>query len=125
MSSDAVLLAMAFAVALAVTPLLRTPSHVDHLVVDNPTEFELDVDVAGSSGGTLGVGPVEAGDEVRFDDVLDQGDDWRILLSSAGVDAAEVRISRDDLERDGWRVTVPEEAAERLRAAGMPPTPDD
>ncbi|MGI8776503.1 MAG: hypothetical protein ACR2LJ_03765 [Acidimicrobiales bacterium] len=43
-------------------------------------------------------------------------------FSYGRVAAAELVVSRAQLERDGGKLTVPPEAAERLRAAGLQPS---
>jgi hypothetical protein len=98
------------------------PDFVDHLTIVDGTAYTVDVDVAGARGdGWVGVGTVGAGRTARFEEVVDQGPTWLIRFSYADVDGGEVRVTRAQLERDGWRVTVPADVATRLAAAGLAP----
>jgi len=103
--------------------MLLTTSFVDRVTVVNPTEYRLEIEVTGA-GRSHGVqlGSVGREQTRAFESVLDQGREWIFRFASAWADGGEVRASRDQLRRDGWRVTVPSEVAVRLQAAGMPPS---
>ena len=53
------------------------------------------------------------------EELVDQGRQWVFRFSYAGVEGGELVVSRDRLVGDGWRITVPPEVTERLRAAGL------
>ena len=118
----AVVVAMLLAVAFVVVGMaLRTPEHVS-LTVDNSTEFRAEVMVRGAEDGPrTGAGAVSRGGELEFIEVPDQGEDWFISFAYAGQ-TEEVRISRQALIDQGWRVEVPADLARQLDAAGVPPT---
>lgn len=113
-----------WAVATAVViPALRTPPYVERITVDNPHPWNVHVEATGGDRtGWVAVGGVTRDQERTVADVLDQGDTW-ILRFAYGGQVAETRLSRDQLTRDGWHVTVPDELADRLRAAGIPESP--
>jgi len=106
-------------------PLLDVPSTVD-LTVENPGPYDVDIDVRRPGDNkTLGLGTTETGTAREFHKVIDRGDTWIFEFSSAGVDAGSMEADRDDLADDGWRVVIPDRAADELRTAGVetPPAP--
>lgn len=104
-------------------PSLRVPPHVDQITVDNPHAWAVNVDVTDNERfGSVGLGPVDREHRATFHAVPDQGDTWIFTFAYAG-EHAELRISRHELERDNWEVTVPDELAEQLRAAAVPEAP--
>src|SRR5262249_40666540 len=109
----------AIALILVATRLTETPSTVDHLVIQNPTKFDLAVDVAGGDGGGwMAVGAVRRGSAGTFQDVVDQGDTWTFRFSAQGEDSDAVKVSRDDLARAGWKLEVPASVSDSLQAKG-------
>jgi hypothetical protein len=106
-----------------VVPALRTPAEVDHLTIDNPHDWRVNVDVTDAErDGWLGIGGLDRESEQRFGSVIDQGDEWIFQFAYSGKQT-ELRVTREQLERDDWRVTVPDEFADRLRSANVPETP--
>jgi hypothetical protein len=101
--------------------------YVDRLVVVNPTVYDVNVAVgpAGASGSSswvvLGMVPHE--DETAFEEVVDQGETWVLRLDYGGEDGGAVSVRRADLARNGWRVSVPPEVAQRLEERGVTPPP--
>jgi hypothetical protein len=69
--------------------------------------------------GHIVVATVGAGDEKLVQEVVDLGDRWVFDFRQAGVDAASVEQSRDELEGSGWTVTVPASANDRMAEAGV------
>jgi hypothetical protein len=116
--------ALAWALATAVTvATVRTPAHVDRIVVDNPHAWGVTVAVSdGEAHGWVGVGRVPRERTQTFGQVLDPGDVWTVRFAYGGVEVA-LRVQRAELARAGWRVVVPDELAERLQTAGVPETP--
>ena len=73
------------ALVLVATRLTETPRTVNHLVIENPTKFDLAIDVTGGDGGGwMAVGAVRRGTTVTFQDVVDQGDTWTFRFSAQG-----------------------------------------
>ena len=114
----AVLAMVAFLLAEA-----RTPSYVAALTVVNPHQWDVGVEVTGAQrDGWLGMGTVDRTASHGFAQVIDQGKHWVFRFSYAGVDGGELVVPRSELEASGWKVTVPEHFAERMRAAGVGPS---
>lgn len=112
----------AFALILTVRSVVEPPSRVERIEIANPHQWMAMVDVTDARRTQeLGLGAVDRTKSQSFEEVIDQGDTWIFRFSYAGVDV-ERAIPRDELERDGWKVTVPDEFAERLEAQGTPPT---
>jgi hypothetical protein len=103
---------------------LRGPQFVDRVTIENPTRFDVEVDVAGADGRVLGLSQVLAGRTKTIRDVIDQGKVWTFSFSHAGTDAASLEIDRAALDRNDWKVEIPPEVARRLEAAGYEPRPE-
>ncbi len=114
-----------FAVTLGVAfPVARLgvgePTSFRRLTVHNPTPYIVNVDVTGANrDGWLDVGSFPRDRERTMEQLADQGRQWVFRFSHGGVKAGEFVVNRDQLARDGWRVTVPAEVTERLRDAGL------
>ncbi len=118
----AVVVALAF-VLLVMMPALESPAHVGHVTVDNPHEWAVSVEVAGEKRDSwVGLGTVDRQSSHTFEEVLDQGPRWRFRFSYGGADGGELTISREELERGGWKLTVPDTFPDRMRAAGLSPS---
>lgn len=112
--------AVVLCAALLLGPLLRMPSRVDGLVVDNPTNYDISLESSDDGASWTPVGTVRAGETATFDRIYDQGDTWVFRFSSQGRDGGEIERTRDELELEDWQVPIPESVAETLRAAGAP-----
>lgn len=116
--------AVAVGLVVAVQRLLPSGATMRRITVNNPTPFHLEIDVAGT-GSTRAVtlGPIGREQEKTFDGVIDQGDQWIFRFASGGDDGGEMRLSRAQLEQNGWKITVADGVGRRLQAAGVPPSP--
>lgn len=117
---------VALALIVAVLAAVEGPTFVDRVSIRNSTPYALDVDVTGAQrDGWLPLGPVSPGGRLDLSDVVDNGDRWVVRVSSAGIDGGEVVVSRQELERSGWLITIPDDVSARLAANGVspPPTP--
>lgn len=104
-------------------PALRVPASVQQITIDNPHAWEVHIDVTDSDrDGWMGVGAVERENERTFQTVIDQGDTWVFDFAYSG-EHTELRVSRHQLEQDDWRITVPDDFADRLRSADVTETP--
>jgi hypothetical protein len=104
-------------------PAIQVPAHVDRLTVDNPHRWMVTVDVSDADADSwVGVGTVERERDQTFDSILDQGAEWTIRFTYAGVHV-DLQTTDTRLERQGWRVTVPDRLADELSAADVPETP--
>jgi hypothetical protein len=115
----------AVGIILGVLAAVEGPAYVDRLSIENATPYALEVEVAGADRDSwLTLGPVSPGERRSFSDVVDKGERWVARVSSAGVDGGEVATSRNDLERGGWVLTIPDEVTSRLAERGVAqPTP--
>jgi hypothetical protein len=104
------------AVVLLVTLSTSLPGR-ESITVRNDTVEPVTVRARGADGGWAGIGTVEPRSTLRFDEVIDQGSEWRFRLSVGPTRIAEQRFTGDDLAAAGWRVTVPAGAAARLDEA--------
>jgi hypothetical protein len=114
----------ALALVVAVQGLLPSAAATRRITVNNPTQFHLEIDAAGTgSARAVTVGAIGREQEKTFDGVIDQGEQWIFRFASGGSDGGEMRLSRAQLEQGGWKFTVTDDVARRLRAAGVPPSP--
>lgn len=98
-------------------------SLVDRVTIVNPTPYQISLRVsrAGWDTGTA-LGTVAHGATKTFDDVLDQGEHWIFRFSASDLDGGELSVTREDLSRGHWNLTIPGAVAERLAAAGASPS---
>ena len=118
-----VLAVLAVVFGLGIGSVTRESAFVDAVTIDNPTVYNLQVDVAAPGDGpalALGTVPREGGRS--FEQVVDQGDLWVFRLTFGGEDAGRIEVPRPQLEQDGWKVAVPAGVGARLAAAGHPPS---
>lgn len=97
-----------------------TPSHLDAITIENPTQNDLTLlaQAPGSSGYTV-IGNVDRDETRTLRAVLDQGDTWVIVFRYANTVVAEETVTRAELV-DGW--TIPESVDEALVDAGFTPS---
>ena len=115
--------AVVVALAVLATLLSRGPSYVPRLTIDNPTLYQVQVHVLPpGENATLALGAPPREQIHTVEQVIDQGAAWEFRFSYGRHDAGSITVSRDQLERDGWRITVPPEVGERLREAGFTPS---
>ena len=100
--------------------LLAGPAFVHRITVVNPTAYAVDVDLTGAGRhGWLEVGAAERRSTTVLEEVLDQGSTWIVRL--AGGEGGELRFTREELARAGWRVEIPTAMEARLRPSWGPP----
>jgi hypothetical protein len=111
-------------VAIAVfRPALEPGPFVSHVTFVNSSEYAFDVDVTGAhADGWMLLGTATDRSSSVVDEVFDQGRTWTFRFTTQGRVAGEITVSKADLERAGWRVTVPPGFAAALRAEGVVPT---
>lgn len=114
---------VAAAVGIGVGSITRGSGFVDRITIDNPTLYNLQVDVGKPDGGrVLGVGTVPREGSRQFEQVVDQGARWVFRLSFGGEEVAEIVVPRPQLEEDGWKIAVPSDVGRQLADAGHPPS---
>ena len=113
------------AVALgACSDVLRQRSSIDQISFENPTVYDLSIEVTGRArDGWISVGTAHAGETDTVEDVVDQGDLWIFRFRAQGREAGELRLTRAQLERVRWKVSVPRRIGDELKAKGAPPSP--
>jgi hypothetical protein len=100
-----------------------SPALVDRVEISNETEYTADVDVRGETGGWLGLTTVRAHDTNEVRQVIDQGSSWTFSFKYGNHDPLDLTITKEELINADWRVEVPNEFEDRLRAKGVPPPP--
>jgi hypothetical protein len=97
-----------------------TPTHLDDITIENPTENDLTL-LAQSPGEErfTFIGNVDRDETRTLQAVLDQGDTWVIRFRYADTVVAEETVSRQELV-DGW--TIPDSVADALTEAGFTPS---
>jgi|KBSSwiStaDraftv2_1062776.scaffolds.fasta_scaffold957671_1 opacity protein-like surface antigen len=105
------------------TGQLAAPRHVDHLVIDNPAAWSATVDArrVGAAGWT-GIGTVGPATKREYSEVLDMGANWNLRFRAPGGVEVTTVVTRDELKRSGWTMSVPAAFAAAAKAAGLPPS---
>lgn len=112
------------AVAVAAAPINRlldeAPS-IETLVVENPTRYDILIDVSGADRPRwLTVGTVRREATSTFENVSDQGDVWIFRFHAQAEEGGEVRVERSELADAGWRLRIPDGVSEELQDKGAP-----
>jgi hypothetical protein len=114
---------LAVAGVLLVSQVLVPPHEVARLRVENPTGYSLLVEVTDGHGhGWMPLGTIDPRAPTSFERVHDVGDVWQFRAWTQARIAGTFRVSRAQLDHDGWRVTVPQRLEASLRARSVPPT---
>lgn len=96
------------------------PRTFRRLTLQNPTPYLVNVDVSRRGrDGWLDVGSFRRERTRTVEELADQGPQWVFRFSYGGVEAGDLTVSRDQLAREGWRISVPSSVGERLRHAGL------
>ena len=100
--------------------LLAGPRFVNRITVVNPTPYAIGVDFTGADRHAwLQVGAAERRTTTVVEEVLDQGSTW--IVRFADGEGGELRFTREELVRAGWRVEIPTALEARLRPTWGPP----
>ncbi len=91
----------------AVDGLVRDPTTVDRVTIHNRTDDLVDVLVRTGDGSLLPVALVDPQRRAVAHDVIDQGRHWTFVVRVSDATVATVRLTRTELERSGWTVTIP------------------
>jgi hypothetical protein len=104
--------------------LLSGPARVGHLTVDNPTDYDLSIQLAPSTNGAwLPFAVVGQRSTREFQDVTDQGDTWVFHFRAQGQDGGDLMLTKADLQAAGWHITVPATVVTQLQQLGTPASP--
>jgi hypothetical protein len=110
------------AVFLLIGPAVRSPHYVPRLTLVNPTPYSLSFDVTNRAHeGWMAVVVVPGRTTQIAQDVVDQGSDWIFRVHGQGASGGEFAVTKAELRRAKWHVTVPTDAEARLRAGGATP----
>jgi hypothetical protein len=102
--------------------LVSSPKHVQSITVRNDTAFVVRVATSNQlHGAETPLGVIGANATATFSGVADEGSTWFISTSSEGVDAGTVAMSRSDLARAHWTITIGPDVDAKFRAAGLTP----
>lgn len=119
----AALAVLAAAFGIGVGSVTEESGFVDQVTIDNPTLYNIQVDVgAPGDGPVLALGTAPREGSRTFEQVVDQGGRWVFRLSFGGDEVGEIVVPRAQLESDGWKVTVPAEVGRQLAETGFPPS---
>jgi hypothetical protein len=115
-----VLGAVAVVAVFVIAQLLAAPHYVSRLTFQNPTPYELTVEVSNGHGdGWLPLGTIDRRSSTQFGEIYDVGDGWEFRVWAQGAEAGRFRLTRAQLEQSGWRVQVPRQIGDDLTAAGV------
>lgn len=104
--------------------LLEAPPVIDRISFENPTRYHISIEVSdGEGSGWMPVGTAERETTSTFEGVLDHGEVWLFRFSAQGEDGGELRVTREELERDQWLVPIPDRVAQELQDKGAPYPP--
>jgi hypothetical protein len=114
----------ALAVVAAVPHLLANPTTIDHVGFVNRTQYAMDVEVTGAGNdGWTPLATAERQETTEVRDVVDQGKTWTFRFTSQGFSGGELRFTKTDLARAGWKIDIPQAVGNRLASEGAKPTP--
>ncbi len=115
---------LSIVVVVQIDRLVARPAYVERVTFENPTAYDLTVDVTGADhDGWLAVCTARRGTTATARRVIDQGDTWIFRFGAQGREGGELRVARRELERTGWKIAIPEAVGERLREQGAPLPP--
>jgi len=111
-------------VAVIASSALRGPSFVPSVTITNPSPYVMEVDVTATNADEwTQIATIPPKGTSGSEQVVDQGKSWTFRARSAGVDGGEFTLSRSDLERADWKVTIPPAVTAKLRAQNVPEAP--
>lgn len=104
--------------------LLEEPAVVSRITFENPTAYDLTIEATDAEGsGWLPLGTARRKDTTTVERIIDKGDTWIFRFAGQGEQGGELRIERAQLERESWRVRIPDRIGADLAVKGAPPTP--
>ncbi len=108
-------------VAAALLPGMRLPTFVRRVTVTNATPYGIEVEVTNPQrDGWIDLGGFPPSATRPVYQVIDQGANWVFRFTHGPDDVGQIAMSRAELKRTNWRVTIPAELGDRLAAAGRP-----
>jgi hypothetical protein len=106
------------------TLLIDDPARLPALTIDNPTPYDVKVDVSGDNGSSWTVlTTARQNCAATVESPVDRGDRWLFRMRAQGLVASEIAVGRSDIERLNWRTAVPADLAQQWEASGVPHPP--
>jgi hypothetical protein len=104
--------------------LFDDPGRAPTLTIDNPTAFDIRVEVsdAGRAEWTV-LTSARQQCAASVEAPVDRGQTWVFRLRTQGLASEEIAVDRADLERVGWHFAIPVALAQQWEAAGVPHPP--
>lgn len=100
-----------------------TVSHVDQVVLVNPTDYDLVVEVRESERDSwLRLGTARRNSETVKEEVIDMGETWVFRFRYIDEELGEDSVSRSDLVGNDWRYEIPAKFGDQLKQKGYPPS---
>ena len=108
-------------IAVALLPGMQLPTFVRRVTVTNATSYGIDVQVTNPQrDGWIDLGGYPPLTTRAVDQVVDQGPNWVFRFTYGGDDIGQIAMTKAELKRANWQVTIPAELGERLVAVGRP-----
>jgi ribosomal protein S28E/S33 len=103
--------------SLLIVELSRSMPGQETITVENRTSAYVTMDATGGDrDGWLGLGTVDPQGRAQFEAVADQGRVWRFRLAVGPTRIGDIVRTEEQLEAAGWRLVIPANAADQLRA---------
>jgi hypothetical protein len=119
-----VVVILAVAVIVTARPLLKEPDFVHRVTFENPTAYDLGIEVTdGGRDGWMPVWTVARSETTVAEEIYDIGDVWIFQFSAQGETTSELRVTRAELMQNNWHVAIPQAIGNELREKGASPPP--
>jgi hypothetical protein len=104
--------------------LFHDPARLPALTIDNPSRYDVKVDVSGDNGSTWTVlTTARQSCAATVESPVDRGDRWLFRVRAQGLVSSEIAVDRSDLERGNWHFAVPADIAQQWETSGVPHPP--
>ena len=118
------LVLLAVALLVPVSQLFVESRFIPRVSFENATPYDIGIEVSGGAReGWMPVGVAGRSGTTDIEEVYDVGEVWVFRFVGQGRHGGDLPLTRSQLERDGWRVRIPERVGAKLREEGASPTP--
>jgi hypothetical protein len=112
------------ALFVSVTQLLAPPRFISRINFENPTAYDLHIEVTDAKrDGWMPVGTARRDGTTIAEEIYDIGDVWLFRFGGQGEHGGELPLTRTQLKQDKWRVQIPAGVGDQLRERGASPPP--